>query len=768
MAASDLQEFNASLSPRGLPAVEGPSPTDSSGQQLQQAGQAIQNAGESGTAIAVDALQIANRTRVDEAINALRERQLDDTYGENGYTRLRGRDALFRPNGQSLTDEYSGNLDREADSIASGLGNDAQRRAFRRAQQEVRASYRTELARHETGEFQTYAMSVFEGAISTAQRGLALSGGNPEQTAEHVATIRAQVANVARLTGRSAEWVQAQTVTMLSAGHAGAIARFLDDHDPSAAQRYSDLHASEMTQEDLLRVDAAIGEQEDIQIATAAANEQFALIQGGTPPASAPEAAGGTAPRAEGGSPFQQWADNAGRASRGRGAAPFSAVSARIRATEGPEHLGGYNALAYNTSRTQNSRGVPQQNLTSMTIGQVQDFQLNVMRPRTRGQPTRNDPRGIGSTGVGAYQFESRTLAENARIAFGANWRNVPFTPANQDRIAEVLYSRAGLTPWGIGGTGGRVGPGGQQGGQQTAGGYDVLQAVQALRADPRLAHNPRVLAEAERQLRGLVDLQEHAAARQDEDTLNEAYRQMAQNGGHYERLPSSLRSRLDGRYIPQLQSYGEQVRERQQSTTARTEGQSLPIWGQLKEQVANGTITRPEQLLRYRPMLTSNLYRDLVNDVIGHQRGSQGTIDSMRTTQQALGYVDAELQSAGLDRTHNPEEYSRFRGVLLDQVRTAERLKGSALTGDEARDIAMRMLGESSVRRDGIFGWARSYQRVYELEGEQRALTYGAIPPSIRTQIIASLRRRGVRGPITAGDVEREYAIIARASQGQ
>lgn len=120
---------------------------------------------------------------------------------------------------------------------------------------------------------------------------------------------------------------------------------------------------------------------------------------------------------------------------------PFSQVKSLIIGREGSAHLGGYNAIAYNTSPTTNKAGVPQppRPLTSMTIKEVLDFQRNVMRPATRGYRGKND---VGSTGVGAYQFESGTLAENARIALGDNWTNTIFSPEVQDRIAETLYNR--------------------------------------------------------------------------------------------------------------------------------------------------------------------------------------------------------------------------------------------------------------------------------------------------------------------------------------
>lgn len=123
----------------------------------------------------------------------------------------------------------------------------------------------------------------------------------------------------------------------------------------------------------------------------------------------------------------------------------FNTVRPRIIATEGPASLGGYNALAYNLPGGRNAAGVSSPRpLTEMTMGQVYDFQRGPMRAQTRNF---RHPGDIGSTGVGAYQFESQTLRENAQLTFGNNWRNQPFTSENQDRVAETLYNRIRHNP---------------------------------------------------------------------------------------------------------------------------------------------------------------------------------------------------------------------------------------------------------------------------------------------------------------------------------
>lgn len=120
---------------------------------------------------------------------------------------------------------------------------------------------------------------------------------------------------------------------------------------------------------------------------------------------------------------------------------PFAAVKDTIGNMEGPAALGGYDAQAYNTGNG-NSAGLDRGfKPTQMTIGEVMDYQKNVMRPKTRLVGTTPGQKRIGSSGIGRYQFEHDTLAQNAEKAFGANYRKVPFTPENQDRVAETLYN---------------------------------------------------------------------------------------------------------------------------------------------------------------------------------------------------------------------------------------------------------------------------------------------------------------------------------------
>jgi muramidase (phage lysozyme) len=112
---------------------------------------------------------------------------------------------------------------------------------------------------------------------------------------------------------------------------------------------------------------------------------------------------------------------------------PFSQVRDQIVSIESTN----YDTIAYDRGN-RNLAGVrAPQPVTTMTIGQVLDFQRNQMRPQTKGFRNSKD---VGSTGVGRYQFESDTLEENAKKTFGKDFRNMQFTPETQDAVAETLW----------------------------------------------------------------------------------------------------------------------------------------------------------------------------------------------------------------------------------------------------------------------------------------------------------------------------------------
>lgn len=123
----------------------------------------------------------------------------------------------------------------------------------------------------------------------------------------------------------------------------------------------------------------------------------------------------------------------------------FDQVKNNIIAGEGTDHLGGYDAIAYNTANGGNAAGVKAPKpVSQMSLGELYNWQRGSMRPMTKGQRGSGD---IGSTGVGAYQLESDTMRQAAQALFGDKWQDQKFTPQVQDQLARQVFDSSKSNP---------------------------------------------------------------------------------------------------------------------------------------------------------------------------------------------------------------------------------------------------------------------------------------------------------------------------------
>lgn len=107
-----------------------------------------------------------NTLRAEDAFTQLRERQLDLSIGDQGFTKRRGVDAVSQP----LLTEYGKRFDDVEGQIAAGLNNDQQRQRFKQRANVSRLQFNEEILRHLAREGDTYAKEVFDGTLMTEQR----------------------------------------------------------------------------------------------------------------------------------------------------------------------------------------------------------------------------------------------------------------------------------------------------------------------------------------------------------------------------------------------------------------------------------------------------------------------------------------------------------------------------------------------------------------------------------------------------------------------
>ena len=249
-------------------------------QQAEQMNRAAGQLADTGFRIQADLLDQANQLRVDDAINQAREQAAKLTYDQNaGFTTLKGKAALERPNGQALTDEYGGNLQSAFSGIAAGLGNDRQRALFAQRSAPILQTFRNQLMQHENAEFNNYRNSMREGTIANQLDSIGRNYNNPALIDESVNSIRAATYDIASAQGKSAEWAEAQVRRQVSNAHFTAISAALQNNDPIYADGYMKKYAEQMDANDILRANGLITKEADAKIGQAAATQAMVSFQ---------------------------------------------------------------------------------------------------------------------------------------------------------------------------------------------------------------------------------------------------------------------------------------------------------------------------------------------------------------------------------------------------------------------------------------------------------------------------------------------------------
>ena len=244
------------------------------GRQLQQLGQGL---GDLAAGIQ-KAQDEADMARVNDALNQMIETELDLTYGEtDGYTRLKGVQALQRPDNRPLSDEYTERLQTRKAEIDSTLGNERQRRAFQERAQERLTRFRGNLMNYEGQENKEYQVSVAQGSAALAAREVSAYYNDPLRVTDATSRLRAAVVSEGRLKGRSAVEIKAEADMKVSAAHLGAIDQLLGQNNPLGAERYLRQYKDDFTESDLLKARGKVDELANVAIGNIKATQ---VLQG--------------------------------------------------------------------------------------------------------------------------------------------------------------------------------------------------------------------------------------------------------------------------------------------------------------------------------------------------------------------------------------------------------------------------------------------------------------------------------------------------------
>ncbi|MES2753074.1 MAG: hypothetical protein V4659_00245 [Pseudomonadota bacterium] len=694
MARGDLTEFRVNPTLTETPRVDAPPAKSAAPQQIMQVGQALQQAGGAAGKIFEDQLREVNKARVTEAAVELTKREQDLRQGPNGYLTLKGKDALDRPDGKSLGQEYGETFDSDIQGIAKNLSNDAQRRAFGELATRMRMDFGERVNGYTFKQQEVYDEQVFLDRSATMADLVATNPYDDAITGSAINNLRTAISERADKMGlEDTDAVDNELKRQLSPGFGNAIDALLDAGEIESAKAYLDKHADLMTGAAQTQAYKAVNQQLDLHTGNQFADGLAAQVDANT---------GG-----EGGGGKPVAGTTWGLTSR-----PGEARDGGSRSHQGWDlqpsggNAGWYPTQDFSVSNVRNSGkgGI----IADVTL--ADGTKMKVMHLATA-------PR--------EGQYRAGQLAVTAGKTGNAKGNKGPIVHVEAaDPSGKPIDPRRYFTS-GTAGGGGSQGPTGDPGSV-----FSYSQGVERIRES---GLNPRQQEFAIKRLRENVAIQREVRDESRQNAVDAAMWALYRNGGDLSKVPPSILSRVQGSDLSGLTGFSNSMRERAEGKEPSREV-SLQTYARVREGVANGTIRTPSDILREAPGLSQSDAKGFMDEVT---KPKQSNIDSSQAAVETIN----RLKTEGIfteDFTKDPKRFGSFSGAFYKAVAEQERAEGKPVSGDVRRAIAIRLLGETTLRGTKSFGRDESLPK-YEV-----ANRYYAIDPKTRNSIIAALRKRG------------------------
>jgi soluble lytic murein transglycosylase len=241
---------------------------DQGSQQFSQAGDALGQAANAQSQMVIDAQNLANQTRVNDAVNQLKTTQQDLMYNpQGGVMSQTGVNAIQRPSGMSLADEMTGKLTDSASEISAKLSNPMQLRMFQQQASDIATQFHGQTTQWEGQQFKAYALSTQQGTVKLASNQVALNFNNPEQIDAGLQAIKAATYEAGKINGTAATEIEANQLVMTSNALTGAIDTALQQGQTTYANQLLAKYSPQMTADDILKVNGKLNTYIGTQVA---------------------------------------------------------------------------------------------------------------------------------------------------------------------------------------------------------------------------------------------------------------------------------------------------------------------------------------------------------------------------------------------------------------------------------------------------------------------------------------------------------------------
>jgi len=683
----DTFQTGLSTAPRGrFSAPGGPSADGIAAEQGGRLGQAVGQAGQALGRIAQDIQAKADEVRVIDAVTRAKERLFDLQYGETGFTKAKGVEALQRPSGKLLADEYEEQFGTTIGEIEQGLGNDAQRMAFRRQAEQMRLSLRGDTMRHTAQEFKTYQSATYDAAASAAKRQISLSYADLSddgRVAEGVRTVTAAVKEKARLLGMPQTWADEQVINEVSGAHRLAIKTALDNGDVEIAGNYLRKHQGGMTADDILAVRGVLDKEMRTRVAAQVASGVVAELTPRLQPTDFDRLVGITMQTESGGRRY--------------------GPDGKTLLTS-PKGARGEMQVMPGTQRDPGFGVKPAQDDSPEELARVGRDYLRAMLKRYDGDPAK----AWAAYNAGPGALDEALLRANASPTPGASW--LTFMPnETQAYVAKNLKLLEG-------GFGAPPAP-------------TLLDVQTAVRN--RLGPNadPMVVQAATQAATQQWEVTQKSMREREDQMVAEAQRMLLANGGRYDDLPASVRAALPPGKADDLMGFASRI----------AKGENVPTdWGLYYRLASDPTLLAQTNLAALRSRLAPAEFKQLTDRQVNLSKENDGT-----RLMNARQIMDGMLRENGIDPTpkdndkRGAEKVGQMLSTYQARIDAREARQGKKLTDAELREEAAALF--QPVKTRGMLGFTTETPAgLVDAETEVR------VPDAERKQIEAALRRAG------------------------
>lgn len=706
---------NFQATPSAQPSVrfnpsQAPDAGEVNARQTQQMGQALQQSGGTLARLAADAVKDANETRVIDAVNKAKERMFDLQYGKDtGYLNLKGDAALRRPDNQNLADEYVGKFKEQLAPLEQELGNEQQREMFRRATANMQTQLYGDAQRHTAGEFKTYKISTYDGAVSTAQQQIALNyndvkeGGMVDQG---VKTIEAAVRMKAREMGLSQEQADDQVRRAASNAHRMALGTALERNDVAFADGYLKKYRGQMTADDILHTQGAITKEMDLLAGVQAASGAVRSLAPDLAPTDFGRMVNITLQAESGG---QRYGKDG-------------------QLLTSPKGAKGEMQVLDSTNLNPGFGVKPAKDNSPEERARVGRDYLQAMLKRYDGDPAM----AWAAYNAGPGKLDEALMRAKASPTPGASW--LTFMP-NETQAYVAANTKAlenGL------------------GRPQAPTLADVQDRVRtSLGADARPQVVQHAVQEATRQWEALSKSYKDGQ----DQSLADAQRLLIANKGDMNALPMSVRNRIDPGKFDDLMGFASKLAKGEPIATD---------WGLYYSLASDPRLLKQVNLGALRHKLGESEFKQLTEHQ-GKLNNPKG--EDLTQLQSAKEVLNGFLLQAGMDPTPKPGKGDDSEAAKVGQLQAAfqqridarERLTGKKLGASELREEAAQLF--KPVRTSGFLGFGTD-KPAGLVTGKDAV----QIPDNERTQIEAALKRAG--RPVTDAAVEALYRAHSRIPQ--